>query len=169
VTRRSYLERQKYAECQLVSAINAAIHLGEPRVDPRSEEYERLVDLVGARHGSAIQIERAHRYLRLVREPLVPLSWDRVQGALLMGYPVEVTALHKTRGFHSGLSTAFKARGRKLLLRNWASHGGSEWVSWDALRGCLKAGYEGGALAWWFRPQTPPGTMPSRTREEATT
>lgn len=52
-----YINSQKYSECQLVTAINATIYLNETSILSHSIEYERLIDLVGARHGSAVNIE----------------------------------------------------------------------------------------------------------------
>ncbi len=99
------LDSQKYSECQLVSAINAAVHLGEPPVDPSSEEYERLVDLVGARHGSAIHIRDAVRYLRLVRYEIKPITVNNIRAKTLSGHPVSVNIWHREVGFHSVLLT----------------------------------------------------------------
>jgi len=99
------LDSQRYSECQLVSAINAAVYLGEPLVDPSSEEYERLVDLVGARHGSALHIRDAVRYLRLVRYELKPISLNNLQAKTLSGHPVSVNTWHRDVGFHSVLLT----------------------------------------------------------------
>jgi len=59
-----YINRQKCSECQLVTALNAYTYLhGRPYCEQDSDEYERLVDMVGARHGSAIHIERAWKLL----------------------------------------------------------------------------------------------------------
>lgn len=99
------LETQKYSECQLVAVINAAAYLGQPLVDPNSEEYERLVDLVCARTGSAIRIDLAIHYLRLVHHDLSPVTVDRVRMQVMSGHPVSATIWHHGPGFHEILLT----------------------------------------------------------------
>lgn len=99
------LDTQKYWECQLVSVINAAVYLGEPRVEPNSEEYERLVDLVGARHGSAIRICDAVRYLRLVEHKIHKVTKDKLRSETMNGRPVQVVIDHPTVGLHGVLIT----------------------------------------------------------------
>jgi len=76
-THKYYLTKQRYMECQLITAINAAICLKELPIDSKSIEYERLVDLVCARHGSAINVELAYRYLRL-KTFMVDFTWENV-------------------------------------------------------------------------------------------
>lgn len=99
------LNSQKYSECQLVAVINAASYLGEPLVVPASEEYERLVDLVGARHGSAISIRKAIEYLRLQQHEIEPITLENVQTRVMSGSPVSVGIQHPTAGFHAVLLT----------------------------------------------------------------
>lgn len=111
--KRKMLNSQKYSECQLVAIINAATYLGEKPVDPDSEEYERLVDLVGARHGSAIHVRSAVSYLRLVMHEIDPVSINDVRLKVVGGYPVSVTIWHHGVGFHSTLLTDGDHRGAK--------------------------------------------------------
>ena len=89
-----FLDTQKYSECQLVSVINAAVYLGEPGVDPESQEYERLVDLVGARYGDATRLDQAVSYLRLVSHPIHPVSIENIKRELAMKRPVQVVIWH---------------------------------------------------------------------------
>jgi len=58
-----YLNRQKYSECQLVTAINCYTYLTGKIIKQDSKRYEKLVDLVAARYGSAISIEKAYKRL----------------------------------------------------------------------------------------------------------
>ena len=97
---KKYLNKQLYSECQLVSALNAYYFLTGKTIKQDSQKYENLVDLVGARHGSATCIEKAYAKLGLITvkkaEHLWDL-WDR-KGLLL---PIEATIWHKKTGFHS--------------------------------------------------------------------
>ncbi len=101
------LDTQKYAECQLVAVINAATFLGEPRVEPNSEEYERLVDLAGARCGSAstFGIRAVTTYLRLIQNDITPITLDGVRMKVMSGHPVHVYIQHPALGFHAVLLT----------------------------------------------------------------
>jgi len=112
---RRLLDHQKYSECQLVAVVNAAAYLGEPLVDPDSEEYERLIDLVGARHGSAISIRLAVNYLRLRCHEIEPLSLENVKEFTLSGKPVSVSIRHPDPGLHQVLLTD----GDSAAVRAW--------------------------------------------------
>lgn len=108
LTHEYYLNSQKYMECQLVTAINAAICLNEIPVEANSAEYDRLVDLVSARNGSAISIKDAYKYLRL--EPFfVPFTWENVvkylkKRVINVKNPIEFLVRSPRTGSHSILA-----------------------------------------------------------------
>ncbi len=109
-----YLNDQLYAECQLVSALNACRFLRLPHPEPGSPDYEEMVDDVRARHGGCIYIERAHEFLGLawiVRKDPSP-QWIRRH------LPVEMPLHVPQRGFHSVL--AVRADARYVWLANYA-------------------------------------------------
>ncbi len=154
-TKGKLLDTQRYSECQLVSVINAAIYLGEPPVDPLSEEYERLVDLVGARHGAAINVRGAVSYLRLVIHEIEPITMQSIRGKVLSGDPVSVSIWHRDVGLHSVLltdpdETTVRAwnlgvkecrkgrvrwkRLRELMAADAAHHRQAAWYELDPLR-----------------------------------
>ena len=100
-----YLNSQKYSECQLVTAINACLFLGEPGVDPESEEYERLVDLTCGRIGACIGIEKAWGHLRLKAKQM-PCNIASIKASLRRGRPVGISMkMHDYGGFHDVLAT----------------------------------------------------------------
>jgi len=111
-----YLNSQRYVECQLVTIINAAIHLGEDPVLPGSEEYERLVDLVMARDGGAIRPEYALDYLRLDVSSTDP-RWASLKRNLREGTPVEYGLHHPRVGFHSVLVIDWLDNDSELRVR----------------------------------------------------
>lgn len=126
---KKYLNKQKYFECQLVTAINAATYLGQIPVDLESEEYERLVDLVCARHGSAINIDLAYNYLRLDYR-MVPASLKQIKLAIQNKTPISVTIWHPKTGFHSVLIVDF--RGERLKVCNFMKETTRHmWINWD--------------------------------------
>ena len=95
-----YLNKQLYSECQLVSAINAYYFLTGKTIKQNSQEYEDLVDLVRAREGSAICIEKAHKKLGLITIKKAEHLWDLWDNKGLL-LPIEATVWHKKTGFHS--------------------------------------------------------------------
>lgn len=103
-----FITEQKYSECQLVTVINASYFLGEPAIDIYSHEYERLVCLVGARHGSAISIDKAYDYLRLDSD-FVESTYENLRKALNENkLPVEISVNTTTQGNHSVLAIQHK-------------------------------------------------------------
>ncbi len=132
------LDTQKYSECQLVALINAATYLGEPAVDPDSEEYERLVDLVRARCGSAINTSHAVDYLRLVEQKISPITLDNVRAKVMEGRPVAIVIWNLVVGFHAVLLTDGTARG----VRAWNMRRKGfpyDRVSWNRLGELMSA------------------------------
>jgi hypothetical protein len=105
---------QKYSCCQLIAAINAAIFLGLITKESISdEEYERMVDLVSCRYGSALGVEKVYPQLGIVAEngPYFDFDWIREN------LPVEVCIIDvKTYGFHSVLIVG--CSGNELYVAN---------------------------------------------------
>jgi hypothetical protein len=131
-----YQNDQKYSECVMVSAINAAVHLGLPPVELESVEYERLVNLAGARHGSVIHPKLVYRYLGIDRVPIEP-DWGIVTSKLRMGSPVEFLVWHLRCGRHSVLATAYKGRSLKVWnLRKLTKRG---WIEWPKFKRLVNA------------------------------
>jgi len=119
--RKRYIHKQKYSECQLVSALNALIFFGKEVCNIGSKEYEELVDLVCARYGSAIRIKKAYRELGLrYRSGSFGLKW--IENNL----PVAIDVWCKKLGWHQILiikvegnmcyTTNFKEKGNKLMF-----------------------------------------------------
>jgi hypothetical protein len=143
------LDNQKYAECQLVAVINAAAFLGEPPVDPASEEYERLVDYVGARHGAAVSPRPAASYLRLILHDIDPLTIDNVRCQVMSGRPVHVGIRHPILGHHAVLLTDGDGRGMRVW--NMRRKGfPKNRLSWERLREMMAAVAPQCRAAFWY-------------------
>lgn len=143
------LETQKYSECQLVAVINAAAFLGQPLVDPNSEEYERLVDLVKARHGSAITNYLAVEYLRLIKHDINPITLNNVRLKVMEGRPVHVGIQHPTVGHHAVLLTNGDARGVRVW--NMKRKGfPKDRLSWERLGEMMGAVVAHCRKAFWY-------------------
>jgi len=95
-----YQNKQLYAECQLVSALNASYKLGWPFIQMGSNEYERLVDFTGGRHGSCIGVNKVYQYLKIEYFDIKP-EWDSIRLMLNQGSPVQLGVWTKKTGFHS--------------------------------------------------------------------
>jgi len=133
-----YINSQKYAECQLVTLINAAIHLGEASISPNSEEYERLVDISLARYGAAIRAEYAMDYLRLECINTDP-GWETMTKSIDDGYPVEYGIWHAGVGFHSVLVvgyTAFRSKPQVRVANFSSATDEHMWMDWDEFKPC---------------------------------
>jgi len=129
-----YLNSQKYSECQLVTAINAAIYLCELPITQNSIEYERLVDLVCARNGSAISIELAYSYLRIIPTEII-FEWNNMTKYLDKKYPIEVSLWHKKFGLHSSLIIDYKIKPRNVRILNFTYETDKNcWMEWSCLR-----------------------------------
>ena len=101
-TWKKYLNKQKYSECQLVTAINACYYLTGKTIEQDSDEYEELVDLVAARNGSAICIEKAYEKLglKVLGQYRSIYSFEQIKTRKIP-LPMEVGIWHKKTGFHS--------------------------------------------------------------------
>jgi hypothetical protein len=95
-----YLNKQLYSECQLVTALNVFYYLTGKVIKQDSKEYEDLVDLVGARHGSAVHAGKIHEKLGLIVLKKAAWLWDLWGDKKLM-LPIGATIWHKQTGFHS--------------------------------------------------------------------
>lgn len=94
-----YYNRQKYSECQLVSALNIHYYLTGKSIKQESKRYENLVDLCGARHGSAVQIEKVWKRLKI--KPVQIFSGVYKFPEKKIPLPLEAILWHKRHGFHS--------------------------------------------------------------------
>jgi len=133
-----------------VTAINAAIYLGElnpPVVD--SPEYERLVDLVGARHGGAGGIDRAYKYLKIKKSILdfpkkKKLTWDALKVFIDEGRPIDISVWHNKTGYHSCLVIDYRTVRTSLLTKkvvtvlNFPSATKQAQILWKTLWGLMR-------------------------------
>ena len=96
-----YIHKNKYSECQLITALNAYYCLtGKQYCKQDSQEYEDLVDLVCARNGAAIQIKKVWDILG------IETIWGGISLSDLgseIRLPIEFSVWAKGWGFHSTL------------------------------------------------------------------
>ncbi len=138
VSMKKYINKQKYMECQLVTILNAAIYLDDMYIDPTSDEYERLVDFVGARHGSAIQINKAVEYLGLDYD-FIPKHFNSVKKSLKNKQPVEIGIWCLGYGYHSCLIVDRK--GYKVKVVNFKREETNRgWIDWKELKPYIDRG-----------------------------
>jgi len=115
---------QKYAACQLISAINARIFLGGK--DISNELFEWLVNLVCARYGGALGVEKAYPYLGLGchNGPTGPMDLNWIKKNL----PVELGIYSTKWGRHSIL--VHKVNGDILHVTNNWRHNSLHWSTY---------------------------------------
>lgn len=101
---KGYINKQKYNECQLVAALNAAVFLGKTPILQDSQRYECLVDMARARYGSALRMNWVYEDLFLVEHHYsgkITFSW--VKRIIEKGFPIEFAIYHPNVGYHSVL------------------------------------------------------------------
>lgn len=116
----NYINKNLYSECQLITALNAYYYLtGKTYCKQNDKEYEKLVDLVCARNGSAINIERAHRRLKLKIIGKVS-HWSLIGDVLKkIELPLEVSLWHKKTGYHSVLIVDYSSKVEAIQITNF--------------------------------------------------
>ena len=146
-----YINSQKYSECQLISAINAAIYLNEIPILQNSIEYERLIDLVHARNGAAISIEYAHQYLRIKSTDIGTIDLNTLRNFLDNKNPVEVKVIKPF--YHSVLIIDYKKEGNYLVqVLNYKQTDNEGWIEWKIFKKFLPKGILFGARGFELDP-----------------
>lgn len=114
----NYIQKNKYSECQLITALNAYYYLTGKYIKQDSKRYETLVDLAGARHGSAICIEKVWDKLgvKVIKESNSILDFICDKKAL---FPIEYSIWHKRYGFHSTLIVDYEPKSDAVRITNF--------------------------------------------------
>lgn len=114
-----YVNKNLYSECQMITALNAYhFFMKKPYCKQGDKTYEELVDLCGARHGSAIDIEKVHRKLGIKKmykfssEVRLDL-WPQIR------LPLEMKVWHKKTGFHSTLIVDYSVKCMAIRVANF--------------------------------------------------
>ncbi len=112
-----YINKNKYSECQLITSLNAYYYLtGKQYCKPDSQKYEDLVDLVCARVGAAIDIEKVNKILG------IEIIWEGIN-LLHFGdnipLPMEFSAWAKGYGFHSTLIVDYNKKCNAFRITNF--------------------------------------------------
>lgn len=86
-----------YSDCSLYTLCNALRFYGRPSPEPGTEEWEKLIDMAAARHGTAIHVDAVAAYLGLKRTriPVEDLA-DNLPADVTVWNPDAGTALHST-------------------------------------------------------------------------
>ncbi len=141
-----YINRQKGQQCQLITALNIWTYFTGKTMDIESKAYEKLVDLVGARYGTAISVNRAHKKLGI--EPheysystyLVagPYSTPKTK-IVKMPIPFELLVWHKRTGYHSVAVVEYDEKTDAYRVPNFREVTTSQgWIFAEDLEGHIK-------------------------------
>jgi len=128
-----YINNNKYSECQLITALNAYYCLtGKVYCKQDSQEYEDLVDLVGARHGAAIDIEKAWKKLgiEIVWEGFSLLDLKmyahrqatKTGGKSFLYLPIDFNNMSSRYRCHSTLIVDYEPRCDAYRITNFLKH-----------------------------------------------
>lgn len=120
--------------CQLVTAFNAwsFLHMKPSPIQPGTGDMEQFIELVGCRYGSVISPRRAWRCLRIAAEE-GPQEPEWIYNRLAEGRPVELSAFHPKRGYHSALIIKMTRRAT-IQVVNWGKEAVVQTVRWSKLR-----------------------------------
>jgi len=120
-----YHNKNKYSECQLITALNAKYYLTGEYISQDSEKYEELVDLCGSRHGSAVCIEKVWDKINIkIRDTYISrLEWEEYDN-ISPQLPLEISVWHKAYGFHSVLAVDYEPKTDAFRITNfrWATN-----------------------------------------------
>ena len=137
-----FLNSQKYSECQIVSAINAARYFGKAKdVTPSSPIYGHLVDLGRARHGAAIHscMPEVIKCLGLDRHS-IKQSKQNMKKALLALHPVSFTVWSIHYGFHDVLIVDYESCTDHIKVLNLSKYTNPDCrISWAEFRKMFSA------------------------------
>lgn len=132
----SLINKQKYSECQLISAFNAAIYLGT-RKYIKNKEYEELVDLTMGRYGSCISVSKSYPILGIDYKDVTPTKKTFIKWTS-NGFPVQVNVWHEKTGFHTVLMVDYNENKDRVKVINFRHITNRRmWVSWDVLYSLL--------------------------------
>lgn len=118
---KEYINDQLYCECQLVTALNAYYFFhGKQFCKQGDEKYEELVNLVSARIGSAIGIEKVHKILGIQQTVKQGIQhWTDLDQWPKYKLPLEMNVWHKKTGFHSCLIVGYSRQCRAIRVANF--------------------------------------------------
>lgn len=117
--------------CSLLTALNALVFLGrQPPVEPGTDAFEEMIDLVGCRHGSATTIEKAWERFGLETQT-GPHTLRWVYDQLSACRPVGISAFSDDFGLHSGLVVGASPPDRTVKVVNWKKRESETVMSWD--------------------------------------
>ena len=116
----SFINENLYQECQLISALNAYRFLHKKNFCEQGDEvYEELVDLVLARDGAAVCIEKAYRRLGLKVVGMPHFLLDVEDLFQSMKLPIQMNVWHKKVGFHCCLIVGYSKQCRAFQVANF--------------------------------------------------
>jgi len=144
----NFLNSQKYQECQVVTAINAYYYLTGKQIKQHYQRYEKLVDLVCSRYGSAINIEKVHRRLGLKTK-----KHEWLFGIDKKMLPLGMNIWHKAYGFHSVCVVDVCEKPNCIRVCNFKAGTNLEgWIFWEDFQHYrMKANWENKADAFTFK------------------
>ena len=137
-----YIDRQYYSECKLVSTLNAKYYLTNEYIEPKSTEYEKLVDDCCCRIGACIGIGLMYDYLNLEVIRDYKDSYELKEAIFEYNQlPIDVSVWHKRTGLHSSciVDSDKKTQTVKVMNFRYETSTGS-WMFFEDLKRFLQSG-----------------------------
>lgn len=147
------INKQSYSECQIVTALNAHYYLYDKQYcEYKDKIYEELVDLTGARHGSAIGIKKVWKKLEikptntfsnttdlLCRQYSTIEELENDYKTERIPLPLEICVWHRKTGYHSALVVDFNSEIKVFRIANFPQETSSEgWIFIEELYKFIK-------------------------------
>lgn len=93
-----FIDEQIGSRCQLISAINARVFWGGEKIEPGSEEFERLTDVAVCRLGAALPEGMTDVFNSL---DMYGIEGESTFKWVIHHLPVEMSVWHPEYGYHS--------------------------------------------------------------------
>lgn len=168
---KKYLHHNKrgYGDCQLITALNACYYItGKQYCAQDSEEYEKLVNITGCRHGAAINIERAHKRLG------IEVIWSgnsifdlmEILNVKRIPLPLEWNVWSWGYGFHSTLIVDHVPKCRCFRITNFNKETNPDgWIfEWDMYKYSNFSNQRGAELFRLFSLKGDPINRPTKIK-----
>lgn len=138
-----------YADCQLVTTVNAYYHLTNNIIEQKSEQYKELAELAGCCYGSCIDITKVWKKLNIIEDKRFYIN--DLQLYLMSNCFIEANVWHKKYGFHSIAIIDYLDEKQKIKVTNFKYETKNGWISLKKLKKFIVLNPNKDEPRWEFR------------------
>lgn len=142
-----------YADCQLVTAVNAYYHLTGKTIKQDSEQYKQLAELAGCCYGSCINIKRVWKELGIWEDKRFQ-EWDYVSLDKFLKQKkfIEINIWYKRYGLHSSAIVDYCKKTEAVRITNFKYETSiNGWIFLEDLKPFLCVNKDGTKPQWHLR------------------